>query len=151
MQDPVTLYKAMGCNMSLKIHFLKSHLDFSQKITAKSVANTKDFTKTLWLWKRGTKAKWTSSMLADCCWTLKRDVHEANYRASHTPLHFRGTFLPVSLAHKVLFCTNIVLCNFETLPDRKILYIYISQFNIKSTAEFIYRSLWDQKKEDKFC
>jgi hypothetical protein len=35
----------MGCNMSLKIHFLKSQLDFSQKILAKSVTNTvKDFT-----------------------------------------------------------------------------------------------------------
>jgi len=27
------------------------------------------------------QGKWTSSMLADyCCWTLKRDVPEANYR-----------------------------------------------------------------------
>jgi len=28
VQDLLTLYKAMGCNMSLKIHFLESHLDF---------------------------------------------------------------------------------------------------------------------------
>jgi len=28
VQDLLTLYKAMGCNMSMKIHFLKSHLDF---------------------------------------------------------------------------------------------------------------------------
>jgi hypothetical protein len=27
VQDLLTLYKAMGCNMSLKIHFLESHLD----------------------------------------------------------------------------------------------------------------------------
>ena len=27
-QDLLTSYKAMGCNTSLKIHFLKSHLDF---------------------------------------------------------------------------------------------------------------------------
>jgi len=26
------------------------------------------------------QSKWTSSMLADYCWTLKRDVPEANYR-----------------------------------------------------------------------
>ena len=58
VQDLLTSYKAMGCNMSLKIHFLESHLDFfSQKISAKSVTNTvKDFTKTFWLWKSGTKA-----------------------------------------------------------------------------------------------
>jgi len=45
---------------------------------------------------------------------------------SHTPLHFRGKFLPVSLVLKVLFCTNSILCIFETLPDRKILYTYLN-------------------------
>ena len=29
VQDLLSLYKAMGCNLSLKIHFLESHLDFS--------------------------------------------------------------------------------------------------------------------------
>jgi len=28
IQDLLTSYKAMGCNMSLKIHFLESHLHF---------------------------------------------------------------------------------------------------------------------------
>jgi hypothetical protein len=28
VQDLLTSYKTMGCNMSLKIHFLESHLDF---------------------------------------------------------------------------------------------------------------------------
>jgi len=28
VQDLLTSYKAMGCNMSPKIHFLESHLDF---------------------------------------------------------------------------------------------------------------------------
>ena len=28
VKDLLTLHKAMGCNMSLKIHFLESHLDF---------------------------------------------------------------------------------------------------------------------------
>ena len=57
VQDLLTSYKAMGCNMSLKIHFLESHFNFSQKISAKSLTNkVKDFTKTFWLWKSGTKA-----------------------------------------------------------------------------------------------
>ena len=49
VQDLLTSYEAMGCNMSLKIHFMESHLDFfHQKISAKSVTNTlKDFTKIL--------------------------------------------------------------------------------------------------------
>ena len=32
VQDLLTSNKAMWCNMSLKIHCLESHLDFSQKI-----------------------------------------------------------------------------------------------------------------------
>jgi hypothetical protein len=28
VSDLLTAYKAMGCNMSLKVHFLGSHLDF---------------------------------------------------------------------------------------------------------------------------
>jgi hypothetical protein len=37
LQDLLTLYKAMWCNISLKIHFVESHLDFvSPKISAKS-------------------------------------------------------------------------------------------------------------------
>ena len=59
VQDLLTSHKTVGCNMSLKIHFLGSHLNFifPQKISAKSVTNTlEDFIKTFWLWKRGTTA-----------------------------------------------------------------------------------------------
>jgi len=31
VQNLLTSYKAMGCNMSLKIHFLESHFFFFQK------------------------------------------------------------------------------------------------------------------------
>ena len=58
VQNLLTSYKAVGCNMSLIIYFLESHLHFfSQKISAKSVTNTvKDFTRTFWLWKSGSNA-----------------------------------------------------------------------------------------------
>jgi len=32
VHDLLTSYKAMGCKMSLKIHFLESHLDFFSRI-----------------------------------------------------------------------------------------------------------------------
>jgi len=28
VQDPLTSYTALGCNMNLRIHFLESHLNF---------------------------------------------------------------------------------------------------------------------------
>jgi hypothetical protein len=49
-----------------------------------------------------------------------------NTGKSDMPVHFRGMFLPVSLAGKVLFCTFKFLCIFETLPDRKIMYTYLN-------------------------
>jgi len=36
VEDLLTSYKAMGCNMSLKIHFLVSHLDFFPRISQRS-------------------------------------------------------------------------------------------------------------------
>jgi len=57
VQDLLTSNKAMGCNVSLKIHFLESHLDFFSENLGEAVTNAmKDFTKTLWLRKSGTNA-----------------------------------------------------------------------------------------------
>jgi len=57
VRDLLTSLKAMGCNMSLKIHFWSPTWIFSQIISAKSVTNmVKDFTKTFWLWKIGTNS-----------------------------------------------------------------------------------------------
>ena len=36
VQDLLTSYKAMGCNTSLKIHFLESHLDFFPRKSRRS-------------------------------------------------------------------------------------------------------------------
>jgi hypothetical protein len=49
-------YEAVGCNMSLKIHFLHSHLDFFlQNLGSVSDELESVFTKALLLWKNGTK------------------------------------------------------------------------------------------------
>ena len=123
---------------------------FSQKISAKSVTNTvKDFTKTLWLWKSGTKASGPQ-----VCWQTVaahwRGMYlKPNSDESHTPEHFRGKFLPVSWARKVLFCTFKFLCIFETLPDRKILYTYMnSAQNVLLSSSIDVRGT---KKKVKFC
>jgi len=66
VQDLLTSYKAMGCNMSLKIHFLESHLDFlpanlGEVCDERGERFHQDIlTKEKWF-----QGKWTSSMLAD--------------------------------------------------------------------------------------
>jgi len=81
VQDLLTSNKAMGCNMSLKIHFLNSHLDFFPENLGKvSDDHGERFHQDILAMEKRYQGKWTSSMLADYCWTLKRDVPEANYR-----------------------------------------------------------------------
>jgi hypothetical protein len=42
VQDLLTSYKTMGCNMSLKGHFLGSHLDFFPQINLGEVSDEQD-------------------------------------------------------------------------------------------------------------
>ena len=82
VQDLLTSYKAMGCNMSLKIHFLESHLDFffPENLGKVSDEHGERFHQDILAMEKRYQGKWASSMLADYCWALKRDVPEANYR-----------------------------------------------------------------------
>jgi len=86
VQDLLTSYKAMGCNVSLKIHFLESYLDFFPENLGKvSAEHGERFHQDILSMEKRYQGKWTSSMLADYCWTLKRHVPEANYwRKSYT-------------------------------------------------------------------
>jgi len=80
VQDLLTSYKAMGCNMSLKIHFLESHLDFfPENLSEVSDEHSERFHQDLMAMEKRYQGKWTSSMLAEHCLTLKRDVPDAKY------------------------------------------------------------------------
>ncbi|GBP20941.1 hypothetical protein EVAR_9510_1 [Eumeta japonica] len=65
-------YKDMGCNMSLKIHFLHSHLDFfPQNLGAVSDEHGERFHQDISNMEKRYQGKWSPNMLADYCWTLK--------------------------------------------------------------------------------
>ena len=81
VQNLLNTYKAMACNMSLKIHFLESHLDFPPENFGKvSDEHGERLHQDIMAMEKRYQGKWTSSMLADYCWTLKRDVPYARYR-----------------------------------------------------------------------
>ena len=76
----LTSYKNLGCNMSLKIHFLHSHLEFfPENLGAVSDEHGERFHQDIFKMEKRYQGKWRSKMLADYCWTLKRDVPEAVY------------------------------------------------------------------------
>ncbi|UYV62751.1 hypothetical protein LAZ67_2001822 [Cordylochernes scorpioides] len=85
VNDLLLFYKALGCNMSLKIHFLHSHLDFfPDNLGAFSDENGESTEKRY-------QGKWSPGMLADYCWTLKRDVPhtQAKYRRKSTDIEVK--------------------------------------------------------------
>lgn len=81
VEELLSTYKALGCNMSLKIHFLHSHLDFfPENLGAVSDEHGERFHQDISTLEKRYQGKWSPRMLADYCWILQRDVPEAKYR-----------------------------------------------------------------------
>ena len=83
-REPVTElpqnYRELGCNMSIKIHFLDSHLDFfPNNLGAVSDEHGERFHQEISTMETRYQGKWNPKMLADYCWNLKRDLPIANY------------------------------------------------------------------------
>ena len=67
--------------MSLKIHFLHSHLDFfPENCGAVSDEHGKRFHQNIAAMEKRYNGKWSCSMLADYCWTVRRDAPEVQYK-----------------------------------------------------------------------
>lgn len=87
--DLLHSYKRMGCNMSLKIHFLDSHLDFFPvNLGAVSDEHGERFHQQISVMENRYQRQWSARMLADYCWTLKRDVPDAKHRRKTTTTTF---------------------------------------------------------------
>ena len=64
-----------------EIPFMESRLNFfPENIAEISEEHGERFHHDIMDMEKRYQGKWTSSMLADCCWTLKRDVPDAKYR-----------------------------------------------------------------------
>lgn len=78
-------YKKLGCNMSVKLHFLDSHVDsFPENLGAVSEEQGERFHQDIKEMERRYQGRWDIRMMADYCWTLKRDsptkIHKKNYK-----------------------------------------------------------------------
>ncbi|UYV71951.1 hypothetical protein LAZ67_9001304 [Cordylochernes scorpioides] len=90
VNDLLLSYKELGCNMSLKIHFLHSHLDFfPDNLGAVSDEHGERFHQAISSMEKRYQGKWSPAMLADYCWTLKRDLPLAKYRRKSTVTAFQ--------------------------------------------------------------
>ena len=67
-------YKMLGCNMSIKVHFLHSHLDmFPENLGAVSDEQGERFYQDLKVMEGRYQGRWDEHMLADYCWRIRRD------------------------------------------------------------------------------
>jgi hypothetical protein len=72
--------KTMGCNMSFKVHFLDSHLDFFQENPrAVSDEYRERFHQDISTMEKPCQAKWSPSFVADYCWTFRSDIPQAKF------------------------------------------------------------------------
>jgi hypothetical protein len=75
--EDTSLYHKLGCNMSLKIHMLHSHLEFSPNNCAMvSDEHSEHFQLEIATMEKWYQGKWSTSMLADYCWMLTRNAPE---------------------------------------------------------------------------
>jgi len=77
----LSAYQKLGCNMSLKIHFLHSHLDFfPDNCGAVSDEHGERFHQDISTMENRYQRKWSPAMLADYCWTVVRDASDVQYK-----------------------------------------------------------------------
>jgi hypothetical protein len=79
-------FKLLGCNMSLKLHFLASHLDyFPPNLGAVFEEQGERFHQDLKDVERRYQGRWDVNMMADYCWSIARDDPSREYsRSSRT-------------------------------------------------------------------
>jgi hypothetical protein len=82
-------YGLMNCNMSLKMHFLHSHLDFfPANLGDVSDEQGERFHQDISTVEKRYQGKWSPSMLADYCWPLTRDAPEVSYKRKSSAKRF---------------------------------------------------------------
>lgn len=81
VKELLQAYHQLGCNMSLKIHFLHSHLNFfPQNCGAVSDEHGERFHQDIALMEQRYQGRWNEAMLADYCWSVCRDAPEVFHK-----------------------------------------------------------------------
>ncbi|GBO22159.1 hypothetical protein AVEN_211256-1 [Araneus ventricosus] len=87
--DMVKCFRVIGCNMSLKLHILDSHLNFfPQNLGAISDEHGERFHQDTSMFEKRFSRRWYRSMLAEYCWSVIRDTQSDAYKRKRPKNHF---------------------------------------------------------------
>lgn len=90
VQKCISAYSLLGCNMSLKIHFLDSHLDFfPEHLGSVGDEHGERFHQDISVMESRYQGLWSAAMLADYCWTLQREMPNAQHKRKSTAKKFK--------------------------------------------------------------
>ena len=89
IENLIQNFAAMGCNMSLKLHMLASHLDkFKSNMGAYSEEHGERFHQDIKSFERRYQGQYNENMMGDYIWNLLRESNEDHNRNSRKKLHF---------------------------------------------------------------
>lgn len=73
-------FQRLGCNMSIKMHFLYSHLDrFPENLGDFSEEQGERFHQDLRTMEERYQGYWNAHMLADYCWSIQSSTPESTH------------------------------------------------------------------------
>lgn len=86
-------FEMLGCNMSVKVHFLHSHINyFPENLGQMSEEQGERFHQDMKTMELRYQGRWNESMLADYCWTIKSESS-----GEHTRKSRKRTFLQIAV------------------------------------------------------
>ena len=89
VEELLSAYHSLGCSMSIKMHFLHSHLDFfSENLGALSDEQGERFHQDIAEMERRYQGHWNPSMMGEYCWSLRRDAPVTQYARNCYTKHF---------------------------------------------------------------
>ena len=116
--------RGLGCRMSIKLHYLHSHLDkFLDNFGDVSEEQGERFHQDIKVMKDMYQGRWDSHMMSDYCWSLMRANPDALLRGRHqkenlpqTEMICVSTNQTTLLLHifwlDITFSVNVIMCNY---------------------------------------
>ena len=90
VNNMLTAFRNLGCNMSIKMHYLFSHMDrFPENLGSMSDEQEERFHQDLNETATRYQDCWDAVMMADYCWNLKRDLRATKHSRSSKKRKFK--------------------------------------------------------------
>ncbi|GBM64169.1 hypothetical protein AVEN_89023-1 [Araneus ventricosus] len=106
--DMVKCFRVIGCNMSLKLQFLDSHLNFfPQNFDAISDEHGERFHQDISMFEKRFSGQWNRSTLTEYSWSVIRDTQSDAYKRKRQKNHFSVCAF-YNKASVIFFCNQFV-------------------------------------------